>query len=179
MSWQLVALAQVRPAPWRNGGGNTRELLAWPSSADWQVRISVAEVEGDGPFSSFPGIERWFAVLEGAGVQLEVDGAPHRLTPASAPLRFDGAAPAHCTLLAGATRDLNLMAPPGRARLRRLAGRQRLQWPAGGLVALYALAPAMLDDVRVPAATLVWRRTEAPGAATLECEAACWMEVLA
>lgn len=179
MSWQLVPLAQVRPAPWRNGGGSTRELLAWPASADWQVRISVAEVESDGPFSSFPGIERWFAVLEGAGVELVVDGAAHRLTPASAPLRFDGAAPAHCTLLAGATRDLNLMAPPGRARMERLAVRQRKNWQAGTLVALYASVPAMLDDVQVPAATLAWRRAEAPGAATLQCEAGWWMEVSA
>jgi environmental stress-induced protein Ves len=41
--------------PWKNGGGVTRELLAWPGGGDWQVRISVAEIEADGPFSSFPG----------------------------------------------------------------------------------------------------------------------------
>lgn len=177
MTWQVGPLAQVRPTPWRNGGGSTRELLAWPSAADWQVRISVAEVESDGPFSSFPGIERWFAVLEGAGVELVVGGTPHRLAPGSAPLRFDGAAPAHCTLLAGATRDLNLMAPPGRARMQRVAGRQRLAWSGGGLLALYATRPAILDDVQLPAASLAWRLADAAGAAALDCESAFWMEV--
>lgn len=178
MSWQLVALAQVPATPWRNGGGCTRELLAWPGAADWQVRISVAEVERDGPFSAFPGIQRWFAVLEGEGVELAVEGVPHRLTPESAPLRFDGAAPASCTLLAGATRDLNLMALPGRARMQRVAGRQRLDWQAGRLLALYVpQAPAMLDDARVQPATLAWRIAEAPGAATFECAQAWWMEV--
>ena len=53
-------------ARWRNGGGRTRELLAWPDAADWKVRVSVADVESDGPFSAFPGVQRWFAVLEGA-----------------------------------------------------------------------------------------------------------------
>ena len=178
MSWKTVALEHVPATPWRNGGGSTRELLAWPGAADWQLRISVAEVERDGPFSSFPGIERWFAVLEGAGVELALAGVQHRLTPDSAPLRFDGAAPAYCTLLAGATRDLNLMALPGRARLQRAAGRQRLTWEAGRLVALYApRAPAMLDDLPLPAATLAWRIAHAPGAAALACEQAWWMEV--
>ena len=58
------------PQPWRNGGGVTRELLAWPDGGDWRVRVSVADIDADGPFSAFPGVERWFAVLEGAGVAL-------------------------------------------------------------------------------------------------------------
>jgi environmental stress-induced protein Ves len=53
MSWQIVPLEDVSPAPWRNGGGVTRELLAWPTPQDWDWRISVAEVEKNGPFSRF------------------------------------------------------------------------------------------------------------------------------
>jgi environmental stress-induced protein Ves len=34
------------------------------------LRISVAEITRDGPFSAFAGVQRWFAVLEGAGVML-------------------------------------------------------------------------------------------------------------
>ena len=30
MSWNLVRLADLAPQPWKNGGGTTRELLAWP-----------------------------------------------------------------------------------------------------------------------------------------------------
>ena len=67
---QIVNLADVTPQPWLNGGGITRELLALPSAADWKWRISVAEVARDGPLSGYPGIERWFAVVQGAGVVL-------------------------------------------------------------------------------------------------------------
>ena len=55
------------PVPWKNGGGVTRELLRLPAGSgdDWTLRISVADIAADGPFSPFPGITRWFAVLTG------------------------------------------------------------------------------------------------------------------
>ena len=53
MTPRLIALAATPPQPWRNGGGVTRELLAWPAGGGWQVRVSVAEIEADGPFSPF------------------------------------------------------------------------------------------------------------------------------
>mgnify|MGYP000415291841 CR=1 FL=1 len=48
---EVVAVERMAPQPWRNGGGFTRELLAWPSADDWQLRISVAEIARDGAFS--------------------------------------------------------------------------------------------------------------------------------
>ena len=109
MGWHLTALADVAATPWRNGGGITRELAVWPPQGDWQWRISVAEVAASGPFSRFVDVERWFAVLSGAGVRLEIAGQAHTLDAASAPLQFDGAANTQCTLLAGPTQDFNLM----------------------------------------------------------------------
>ncbi|MDP3170391.1 MAG: HutD family protein, partial [Polaromonas sp.] len=47
----MIPLEDVAPTPWRNGGGVTRELIAWPTPQDWDWRISVAEIEKDGPFS--------------------------------------------------------------------------------------------------------------------------------
>ncbi len=108
-----VRVADAPPQAWRNGGGSTRELLAWPPGADWRVRVSVAEIGADGPFSAFDGIERWFAVLSGAGVVLTLSGVEHRLTPAGAPLQFDGAKAPNCCLIDGATSDLNLMLRAG------------------------------------------------------------------
>ena len=70
MSWQVVRVDSAAPQAWRNGGGVTRELLVWPNAEDWLVRLSVAEIERDGPFSAFAGVDRWFAVLSGAGVLL-------------------------------------------------------------------------------------------------------------
>ena len=109
LTLRLVRLDDAPPQPWRNGGGVTRELLAWPDAADWQLRISVADIERDGPFSRFPGVTRWFCVLQGDGVHLAVGGTPHRLRPGDAPLVFSGEAETEAWLSGGATRDLNLM----------------------------------------------------------------------
>ena len=104
-----VALAQVPAQPWRNGGGSTHELLAWPDAAHWQWRISVAEITQDGPFSSYPGVQRWFAVLHGAGVMLRFAAHRERITPQSPPLHFGGTDAPGCELLDGSTQDLNMM----------------------------------------------------------------------
>lgn len=117
----VVCLADCPFVPWRNGGGRTRELLAWPHAEAWLVRVSVAEIEADGPFSPFPGIDRCFAVLEGAGVELVLPTGPARLAPGDDALVFPGEAAPDCRLVDGPTRDLNLMArrDAGRLSMRR------------------------------------------------------------
>jgi uncharacterized protein len=106
---KVVRLADCRPTPWRNGGGRTRELLAWPSPNDWQVRVSVAEIGADGPFSPYPGIDRWFAVLQGAGVVLSLPAGDATVRVGDGPLAFAGEAAPACRLIDGPTHDLNLM----------------------------------------------------------------------
>lgn len=117
---QIVAVSSVAAQPWRNGGGVTRELLAWPSAADWACRISVADISANGPFSAYAGIERWFSVVAGEGVVLRLADTDIALTTDSEPLCFDGEAAPACRLQRGATRDLNLMT-------RRSAGASRMQ----------------------------------------------------
>lgn len=107
---KIVPLDSIPAQPWKNGGGRTHELLAWPMAADWRLRVSVADILGDGPFSPYPGVERWFAVLQGAGVQLAwPGGGERRLTPRDAALHFPGDPAPQCRLVGGPTRDLNLM----------------------------------------------------------------------
>lgn len=121
VNWQVIRLQDVAPTPWLNGGGTTRELAAWPDADKWRWRVSVAEVVRAGPFSSFAGVQRLFAVLDGAGVCLTISGAPHVLDSDAAPLAFDGAAQTTCELLDGATQDFNLMVRDGcMARLQRV-----------------------------------------------------------
>ena len=182
MNWQLVSLSQVAASPWRNGGGRTRELLAWPSGVDWRVRMSVADVAADGPFSAFPGVERWFCVLEGEGVTLRMDSGSHTLRADCPPFRFDGGAGVDCALLAGATRDFNLMAAPGPAQLRRIAGAQRLRPAPGSLVGLYAhrtgaRIAAQLQWLDVPAGTLAWCLVPSAVEFQVDADDALWMEV--
>ena len=109
VAWQVVHLADAAPVPWKNGGGTTRELVAWPDVEHWVWRMSVAEVAQSGPFSRFDGVQRWFSVLGGAGVVLTHNGARHALTVDSVPFCFDGALPTGCDLIGGATQDFNLM----------------------------------------------------------------------
>ncbi len=137
----------------------TRELLAAPDANEWMWRISVAEVGADGPFSAFAGVERWFAVLDGAGVELDVDGRQHRLCRGDPALRFDGAAATHCRLIDGPTRDLNLMLRGACGRLQPVHHRvmQDTHSASGGLFSLQA-GHCSSDGVvvDVPAHALLW-----------------------
>lgn len=116
----VVRLADCPFVPWRNGGGRTRELLACPLASEWLVRVSVAEIEADGPFSAFAGIDRCFAVLSGAGVVLTLPRGEVRLTAQDGAASFAGEDAPLCRLIDGPTRDLNLM-------VRRTAGRAAMQ----------------------------------------------------
>jgi uncharacterized protein len=180
-SWSVVCLEDVAATPWLNGGGITRELLAWPHPLDWTARLSVAEVEHDGPFSHLAGVRRWFAVVSGAGVRLRIGDAIHELTTRSEPLEFDGAAHADCKLLAGPTRDFNLMLRQGRASMKRVRGAIDLKPAARALGAVYALdSGATLDGsgetLRLPANTFAWRILERETPLHLAGEA-LWMEI--
>jgi uncharacterized protein len=113
---RVLRFEQHRRMPWRNGGGVTYEVAASPagndlSEFDW--RISIAEVQGGGPFSVFPGIDRTIILVEGEWMALTVDGQRHRFGLRE-PFRFDGGAETVCEV-AGPSRDLNVMTRRGRA----------------------------------------------------------------
>lgn len=143
--------------PWRNGGGVTRELLAWPDPHDWLLRASVADIHASGPFSKFPGVDRWFAVLAGGAVSIETAGAaPRELTAAHTALHvFPGDAETYCTALGVATRDFNLMARRGRVRLRQrpLRDSALLETTAAG-AGLFVTQAANVGEDSGPVATL-------------------------
>ncbi len=184
MSWNRVDLDTVAPTPWRNGGGTTRELAAWPRGDDWLWRMSVAEVAADGPFSRFEGVLRWFAVLSGAGLRLDVGVHRHQLHAASDPLCFDGALPASSRLLDGPTQDFNLMARAGavQARMVRVKGARQLCLPKALTMAVYVVegpATITLDGqaLELPAGSLVWQRLDAEVSLGLAAPHALWMEI--
>jgi environmental stress-induced protein Ves len=156
----------------------------WPAAGDWAWRMSVADVDKSGPFSKFEGIERWFAVLEGAGVQLDVAGVPHRVTAVDAPLFFDGAAATDCELIAGKTRDFNLMVRrgPKPSRMLRVKGRFAETLHAGTTIAVYAHDSAvtvLLDEevLQLAPASLAWRRVTDSAAVRVAAQQALWMEI--
>src|ERR1043165_8979595 len=124
MSWMRITADEVAPTPWRNGGGRTRELLAWPHVADWKVRISVADIDRDGPFSAYPGVDRWFGVLSGEGVIMR----GRALKPNEGMVRFPGEDAPDCTLIDGPTQDFNVMHRRDRSEERRVGKECRSRW---------------------------------------------------
>lgn len=105
--------ASARTAvPWKNGGGVTREIAAWPEGADMNDfvwRVSLAEVATDGPFSAFPDVDRTLTVVEGAGMDLTVGGERWLVNTRYEPRDFRGDVPTDCRLLDGPVVNLNVM----------------------------------------------------------------------
>lgn len=125
----MIRSADLVASPWKNGGGVTREIGAFPPGAALDAfawRVSVADVGAAGPFSRFDGIDRTLVLLSGAGMTLaEAGGARHVLDTPLARADFVGETAIDATLHDGATRDFNLMT-------RRSAARGALDvWRAG------------------------------------------------
>lgn len=138
----------LRPAdhkrmPWKNGGGETVEIAISPDGAglaDFDWRVSMATVATDGPFSSFPGIDRTLSILEGNGMQLFIEGRePVLLTQASDPLFFPADVPVAAKLTDGTITDLNVMTRRERLRhnLLRLVVDGRQEMPLTGGQSLF------------------------------------------
>jgi hypothetical protein len=129
MSVRILRAADRTPAAWKNGGGVTWEIAAFPDGAglagfDW--RMSLARVAAGGPFSTFPGVDRLMLVLGGA-LELEIAGAGRlRLDAASAAAEFPGDADVRALTPAAPVTDLNVMVRRGRfiasLERRRVAG---------------------------------------------------------
>ncbi len=123
---EIIRYAELKPRPWRNGGGVTRELASHPAAASvphdqgsktekpggWDWRVSLAEVSRAGEFSAFPGMDRVLTVVEGELLLLTVDGAEHPLEKYR-PFRFSGDAAAAGALPTGDIRDLNVITRTG------------------------------------------------------------------
>ena len=177
-----IARDAVPPQPWKNGGGATRELLVWPPGAGpdgWALRLSLATIDRDGPFSAFPGLERHFVVVDGAGVSLAWPTGSRWVCRGDRPLVFDGADAPTARLIDGPTEDLNLMlrrahghgalvpALPGQA------WRSKAPWRG-----LYAAEPLTLQRAgapaeALPAHTLCWTADDPRGDAGPEADSWC------
>jgi uncharacterized protein len=182
MSWHQIALQEVPPSPWRNGGGMTHELVVFPVREHWHWRMSVAAIDRHGPFSRFEGVRRWLVVLQGQGVRLCVDGASQTLTPASEPHAFDGGAEVLCEPLGGTTLDFNLMVRQGRGHMRRVRGEMALAVASGSAIALWsgdsaARATFEGQTMELPAGCLAWRHLDLGGRVEVSVPNGLWMEI--
>lgn len=146
MTLRVLRAADRTAVPWKNGGGVTREIAASPEGApldDFDWRVSLADVSADGPFSSFPGVDRTLTVVEGAGMDLMVGGEHHIVDEPYWPHDFPGDLETDGRLLGGPVVNLNVMYRRGRtaAEVAVVRGTLRLLAPEGGT----ALAVALED----------------------------------
>ena len=112
-----MQIALLIPIPWKNGGGITRNLAVEPEGADFDHflwRLSFAEVNAAGRFSTFPGVDRNILVWKGNGLCLHSsNGVVSAITSETESYAFHGEDEIEATLIDGPTIDLNLMVRRG------------------------------------------------------------------
>jgi environmental stress-induced protein Ves len=127
--------------PWKNGHGVTRDVILWPASEDFDIRVSLADIPPVSVFSSFPGITRHITRLSGDAMTLTfADGQVEHLRLLT-PLTFDSAKAPSCEAAGAQTRVLNVMTrtTSWRSSVRVLPdGHHRAAPPAGGMLLLFA-----------------------------------------
>lgn len=100
--------ADYTAMPWANGRGTTIEMLRENGpDGGLRLRLSMASVVEDGPFSIFPGIERNLTVISGPGFDLVGE---NRIT--AAPLKsvaFRGDVPMAAEGVTAPSDDFNVM----------------------------------------------------------------------
>lgn len=134
--------------PWKNGGGTTRDILVSPPGAsleDFDWRLSLAQVDRDGPFSRFDNVDRTLVLLSGAMTLHEPDRRIELVR--GEPVEFPGERAIEATLSGGSSLDFNVMTRRGRASQRvtkeLLAQRVSIKVVSRAPMLLFALEPGL------------------------------------
>ncbi|MBN6513999.1 HutD family protein [Acinetobacter pittii] len=119
---ELIRADQYTKMLWKNGAGFTLEIARSQGEADFDWRISMADVTTSGPFSLFPNKQRIISVLDGQGMVLHEDDLPAKTLNQGDIFAFHGESQVQSKLVDGAIRDLNLIYDPAKfhARFQRL-----------------------------------------------------------
>lgn len=99
--------------PWKNGRGFTSEIAIFPTQStlsenNFSWRLSSAEVAENGPFSGFPGCDRYLAIIEGLGLKLQFENES-KLIDQNSFIQFSGEEKVFSELINGKIKDLNLI----------------------------------------------------------------------
>lgn len=108
MTPSLIRAASLAPRPWPNGLGITRDVAGSEGEGPGWL-ISIADLTGEAAFSHFPGVDRIFTLIEGAGATLTVDGIILPCRP-FVPSLFPGDRPTHYVPESGTARAFNVFA---------------------------------------------------------------------
>lgn len=115
---ELIRADQYTKMLWKNGAGFTLEIARSQGEADFDWRISMADVTTSGPFSLFPNKQRIISVLDGQGMVLHIDDLPAMTLNQGDIFAFHGESQVQSKLVDGAIRDLNLIYDPAKFHAR-------------------------------------------------------------
>lgn len=107
----IIRAGELRPVPWRNGQGITRDVVTHTGPGGallWQV--SIAELTRDADFSYFPECDRVFTPVSGGLVELSFRDGPFQPCALLRPVPFAGEWPARCRLAGPPARAFNVIA---------------------------------------------------------------------
>ncbi|MEH6446520.1 MAG: HutD family protein [Oceanospirillaceae bacterium] len=110
---KILTREQFVSMPWKNGKGETLELLHIQDAAGTILRISQAMVVEAGEFSDFSALERHLVLIKGNGIDLTHKSAnkikQHELKQLLDIAVFDGGDITYAELKDGPITDLNIM----------------------------------------------------------------------
>lgn len=133
------SIAETTPEPWKNGGGVTRTLSSRRSEYGTIWRISVADIEKDGPFSVFPGIDRVSVLMRGPGLRLIGDGVSLNFPELGSKAKYCGEAQLEARLGGSPARFLNIMTQNNRATAQVLLQQHTCSCAANRVIAVVVL----------------------------------------
>lgn len=140
--------------PWANGKGTTIEMLKTAEGGRLEWRLSRASVVENGDFSIFPGVERNLTVLTGPGFDLVGDGL-HLPARPLIPVAFAGDVPVRAGGVTAPSDDFNVMTDRALPRPEVAVVTGAAQIPAGGMLAVYALAVSQVNGHTMAAQDLI------------------------
>ena len=133
MLTELIAANNFKRMPWKNGKGETIELIAIrdPLTNELVCRLSIASVTHDGDFSDFSGFQRILTMIAGNGITLShqaqaASSSTTSSTTSPTPIltqsltrqyqycSFDGSWETKATLIDGPITDFNVIFKPQR-----------------------------------------------------------------
>lgn len=156
---RLLRAHDHRALPWKNGLGVSRVIAAQPPDAGYDAvlwQVSTTSITASCPFSSLPGLDRQFMLLEGEGVELHCRGPKgdpdivRRVEAPFEPFGFRGDWRTDCRLLGGPVQVFNVMTRRGHASalVRILSVKDPAPLPdaGGGVLIAYAAAGGIRID---------------------------------
>ena len=146
--------ADYTTMPWANGKGSTIEMLRVEENGGLKWRLSRASVVENGDFSIFPGVERNLTVLTGPGFDLLGEGLHVPARPL-VPVAFAGDVAVRAEGVSAPSDDFNVMTARALPRPEVAVVTGCVQVPQGGLLAVYALRPSVVNGRAVAAQDLL------------------------